>query len=302
MLENIKKALGGILPPVFAKSEYTENFKNSVAGLENVLNMYNNLIILNKDNNLKNLNLDKFEFLNLINKDLKLGKNNPYDVMSEIHFFINGLVKEQTKILTQVEKDLSENSVDTVTDVKSAVMFKILDDFYFFTSYLTDLALVITTEITMFMKEDYESEWLTEKKKSSIRGETYNFINLYRVYTSVNIVEEIKKLPDLQIDLKGTGNDRMIESSLTINKHKILGNFASGFTGNPIYHIRKMLVDRDMENLKLLEEKKKMLEYKILEIKTANKDGKLEDGKYTRAVKNIEDMISTLEYKIEKLK
>lgn len=72
------------------------------------------------------------------------------------------------------------------------------------------------------------------------------------------------------------------------------------FVGNPIYHIRLWLVDRDIEKYNANKDKKEMLELKVLSLKMAKNDPGADTNKLDKQIAYYEEKISDLNYKIER--
>ena len=74
----------------------------------------------------------------------------------------------------------------------------------------------------------------------------------------------------------------------------------STFIGNPIYHLRLLLVDLQMLRLETLKERKRILELKVLELKQKETTGKV-DPKLKQQIQYYEDKIKKVNMKIDKI-
>jgi hypothetical protein len=79
----------------------------------------------------------------------------------------------------------------------------------------------------------------------------------------------------------------------------VYGTAISGFIGNPIFHIRMWLVDKEIEKYEALKTRKKILEGRILELKLG-KDATSEKTKkaidvFEKDILKIDDKIHRIE-------
>jgi len=74
---------------------------------------------------------------------------------------------------------------------------------------------------------------------------------------------------------------------------------ATNFIGNPIYHLRLFLVDLSLMRLENLKEKKRLLELKLLELKS-RQSGDINNEKLRKQIEFYEEKLNKLDMKIKK--
>lgn len=74
----------------------------------------------------------------------------------------------------------------------------------------------------------------------------------------------------------------------------------ASFIGNPIYHLRLLLVDLEMLRLETLKERKRVLELKVLELKQKETTGKV-DPKLKNQIQYYEEKITKVNIKMDKI-
>ena len=77
-------------------------------------------------------------------------------------------------------------------------------------------------------------------------------------------------------------------------------DIVASFIGNPIYHLRILLVDLQMLRLETLKERKRILELKVLELKQKETTGKV-DPKLKQQIQYYEEKIQKVNMKIDKI-
>ena len=73
------------------------------------------------------------------------------------------------------------------------------------------------------------------------------------------------------------------------------------FIGTPIFAIRRWFVDRDVKKYKLLKEKKRLLELKILRLEAQKTGNAKEDSKLSKSIEYYQRVVDDLEYEIVRL-
>jgi len=176
---------------------------------------------------------------------------------------------------------------------------------------ITDLPLILVYLLDRFYINDsnsYSSSVLDEMFKDvtkQIRG----LVELYKFYIKTDIedvINTVGKMPAGK-NLVSTMVLKVLRS-LGFTDNKTLGfinksineGYSLGFTGNPIYHIRKFLVDLQINRLKSLEERKKLLELKLLELKQRLKN-EPENEKLKKQIEYYEKQLALTEEKIRSI-
>ena len=197
--------------------------------------------------------------------------------------------KNANKIEDLISKHGSSVLTNRALTMKDAAILKLVDDIASMVLFTMDFIVCVLGEIneTSFPKIKFK------KCKESIPA----FVELLGVYQKdiTKTITEITKLDDTIINKDA--NASMLDAKL--NNDGIRLNTTKGFLGNPFYHIRMWLVDRDMRKLEDLKEKKKLTELRLMELRV--KDASGSDGDLSKQIEYYEEKISSLEYEIQKL-
>lgn len=106
----------------------------------------------------------------------------------------------------------------------------------------------------------------------------------------------VAKIPDIEID--ETDGEAVI-ASVGINNLDPMGLGRANFNWSPIYHIRLAFNDWRQTEYELLQDEKKLLEYRLMELKDLN-EGK-EDPKLQLAIERYQEMVDDASYKLMKM-
>ena len=154
-------------------------------------------------------------------------------------------------------------------------------------------------DLIYFILVDVKETAIPKIRLDDIRKNSGSFVVLFNYYYKglSKIVKELPRVSDEIVyreDAKPSMMDKLFKS-----KGKLLSLPVSGFNGNPIYHIRMWLVDKEMERYELLKEKKKLIELKLLDLKLQAQNES--DPKLKTQIEYYEDKIGKLEYNIKEI-
>lgn len=267
--ESVEEALGNVITGINDEI---------IPSLEAVIKDSDDSVI--KDNQfIKNLSKltvrtkDNKEYLNVLLKLLK------------------EITSEANDITKLVDKDLSAYITSKGSTAKDIAIMKLVSDIAALAFYIQDLI--------YFILVDVKETAIPKIRLDDIRKNSGSFVVLFNYYYKglSKIVKELPRVSDEIVyreDAKPSMMDKLFKS-----KGKLLSLPVSGFNGNPIYHIRMWLVDKEMERYELLKEKKKLIELKLLDLKLQAQNES--DPKLKTQIEYYEDKIGKLEYNIKEI-
>lgn len=216
-----------------------------------------------------------------------------YKALERIQLFFTQVSKSQKDIKSLVEKHCSEVITNKELKAKDAAIVKFLTDIYTITSY--------TLDFVYFIIVDEKHSELPKFKFKKIKEGMANYITLLKSYSKFydEMVSDIAKMDDDSISVDMTTAQQQMKEMVLAKKSKLTSFPFSSFIGNPIYHIRMWLVDKEIEKLEALKLKKQLIELKVHELRLNNDGGK--DPNLAKQIAYYEDKLASIEYKIEKI-
>ena len=237
----------------------------------------------------KSSKITKSEIFNLTKELIKINGGKSKNIISDLESLFTEIGKNVNSIEQLISKHTSSVLTNKVMGVKDAAILKLVDDIGSLTLFSMDYVACLLANVndTAFPKIKFK------KLKEGIPG----FINLVLGYNGKlkEIINNISKLDDTSIN--SDTNEGMIGIKLKNNGIDLLT--PNGFINNPFYHIRMWFVDREIEKLEALKDKKKLIELRIMELKIEEKSGS--DGDLSKQIEYYEDKLAAIEYKIQKL-
>lgn len=268
-----------------------KSFIKSVDFLYNSLNLETIPAI----ENFAKANIDKINkstFLKNAYKLMGIKGNNTQATERLKEFFIE--VADSEKLVRKEVQSVRDVVVDKLTSVKEATLIKIVEDFNFLNLYVMDF-------LYMALVEGGDTDY-PKVKIREIHEAVPTFVQIYKFYSNgkiPGILKEIDDLPDINLNSTDNGGEGFLDTIVSKFKFLKLLPATNGFIGNPIYHIRMWLVDREIAKYELLKEKRKELELKILELRY--KDQGVKDPSIKQQIEYYENKLSRVEYDIAKI-
>ena len=268
-VDNIFKSINDTILPTFAELSASLKEKDALK----VIRDNKQLALFSK---LADLHTDNFKTIEHIHKTYKNLKASEADVRKVISFHFPKLIVSDT------------------VKARDAAIVKLVQDLNALNMYTMDFLYYIMLDINETMYPKIKLRRLQEGLGS--------YVNLYKVYSKPleKLLVDIVKMSDEEIP---SNLDKAIldMKELQLAKHGSMPKFPlNGFIGNPIYHIRLWLVDRDFKKLEALEQKKQLIELRLMELKLEARGEK--DPNLTKQIRYYEEKLTGLEYDIEKLK
>ena len=200
-------------------------------------------------------------------------------------------IYKNNKVLKDiVMNELPEHITDSTMTVKQAAIIKTVADINAFITYTMDFLYYIT------INGESSDSSMPDIKIKQIKDGLPVYANMVASYVHYDKI--IKELPTYSDALVMVDNSKVTLLERVLGKTNtslaMLPN-ANGITG-VIYWFRIRLADRDISELEAIKEKKRLLELKLLDLKTqANNEP---SDKLDKAITYYEEKISKIEYDV----
>ena len=181
----------------------------------------------------------------------------------------------------------------TVTG-QSGVVIKVVTDVSSMATYVLDF---LNFALSMESDSGKMSKVQIERVKSGMGV----FMELFKVYNnSFKIIE--KELPNVSTEILNFDQPNLGMLNILLAKTGKLIKIPTshGFVGNPIYHIRLWMMDREIEKYEANKDKKRLLEMKVLGLNMDKEADGVDKNKINKQIEYYEEKIQDLEYKIAK--
>ena len=256
----------------------------------NILPVLNNVLELDKGV------LNKNKTLTAINKLSNTRFTDNVDLINKIkEFFLEIQDNKDTLIATIKSNCPSVITVKTLT-FKQAATLKVVND-------LTSMSLFVLDLVNAFLalETGNGTSNLSKAQLASLDACSRDFVAVFDSYYK-KLNKLIKDLKDVSAELINQSESDTTNNiiSSTNGKQIDLPSDTNGFLGNPIYHIRMWFVERSLAKLQILEDKKKLIELRIQQIRANEKN--LPDEQIAKMINYHEEELSNIEYKITKIK
>lgn len=236
----------------------------------------------------KNIKLSEISFLD--KTSLAADFKDVSKLVIKINSVLDGILANRDDLEDYVSKIPNTISTAGIT-TNQALSINVIDNLRFF--------IEMTGDILLYIAEQYngtDDSAFTVKITRLKKNLLYDYYNILTGYSNFKTV--IVDLDNMVIN----NNNDMVESVLSEKDVNVVGrteHLVKGFVGNPIYHIRIWLVNRDIANIKVLEKKKEYVELLLaeLELKQSNQY----DATIETSIENAKALINEYEDKIEKL-
>lgn len=236
----------------------------------------------------KNIKLSEISFLD--KTSLAADFKDVSKLVIKINSVLDGILANRDDLEDYVSKIPNSISTTGIT-TNQALSINVIDNLRFF--------IEMTGDILLYIAEQYngtDDSAFTVKITRLKKNLLYDYYNILTGYSNFKTV--IVDLDNMVIN----NNNDMIESVLSEKDVNVVGrteHLVKGFIGNPIYHIRIWLVNRDIATIKVLEKKREYVELLLaeLELKQSNQY----DATIEASIDNAKALINEYEDKIEKL-
>ena len=228
------------------------------------------LVMLDSNSNLEVIK--RSVLLSNINKLAKLGAKDNIELVSILLERFKVYEKKCQDLEELVENNLSKYTANTGTSLKDITILKVIEDISDMTLYTLDI-------IDYVLLNGGDSDNYPAAKIKYIKEGIYSYVKLLDYYTReklTSIIRTIPKLSDKAVDIQNSKKS-MVMTLFGKMDNDVDNLPINGFIGNPIYHIRLYMVDKEIEKYKILKDKNKLIELRILELKAKEQNASDEE-------------------------
>lgn len=289
-IADVKLGLVEYLPATFNKSELIETFKESLNFLKINITLAKDVGELVVDDN-----ISEYPLL----KTLLTYNGIKGDKVVIAMMFILGLLNNLDDNSRDIEKELL-NLPDVVVKnnilLSSAMLFKLVNDYYFINRYIT--------ELLNYVVDIYGNSKRDDKREIDMKNLSDNELSFLKLTKFLSEDDKFAKnfssnYPEVIIELGSKDSEPFLDTIIKKIKGKgAINILSSGFKYNPIYQIGKMIIDSRVKKAKTLKERQDMLKFKIIEAQTLNEEGKIDNEKMKKAIAKYQEEIDKAEYEI----
>lgn len=236
--------------------------------------------------------LSKNKFLSNSFSLMGIKSSNSLDGVKELRDMFQDIMSYEQKI-DKLILNMNNVLLDKNTSLKDGTIVRVIEDLTFMSLYVLDFL--------YYSILDESDTNFTKKKIEVIKNELPEFIKLVKYYNKniKNILDEILELPDVPVSISQTDSSSMLDTFLKKIKKISFIPTANGFVGNPIYHFRMWLVDREIRKYEALKDRKEALELRLMELRYQESGSTDENIK--ERIAYFEEKISKIEYEIAKI-
>jgi hypothetical protein len=244
-------------------------------------------------NDPKNTNKISDSILNILTQTGNIKHKNNVDIFKDIKATMVTILNSKADIVDLINNELSDYVTDNKPKAKDLAIIRLINDISHISLYLPDLIYILIM--------DNNDNDVPTKRIKEIRGDAGSFAEIYKAYSGnklKTVIEDITNIGDVEIDPNVSKSIMGVALSKSgkLAKLPVINNFIN----NPIYHIRMSLVDREIRQYEALEEKKRLIELRVMELKL--KQNEKDTPKLRKQIQYYEDKIAAIEYQLFKIK
>lgn len=282
MIKNLLKFVSDLPQQILKKDDMIDEIDNIYSNIRlNIKPMTELVIALAKKQ--KSARLSEINFLAKTSIDAEY--KDVLKLVIKINSILDGILAGRDDLegyISDMPKQISTNGITT----NQALSLNVLDNLRFFIELTGDILIAIVEHYN-----DVKEPVFTEKISRAKKNLLYDYYNIITDYASFKSV-----LVDLDNMVITNNNTAIVENVLSDRGVNVVSR---GFVGNPIYHIRIWLVNRDIAKIKVLEKKKEYVELLLAELEL--KQSRQYDASLDESIENAKALINEYEDKIEKL-
>lgn len=279
--------------PHIDKNQVIEDLRVTSGELDNfVIPSYKHGVDFFKTNKLKSTKSQSLSDIFYRNFDMQGGSKQP-SVIGEVAKRLP-FIKENTDYILKIAEELYERDIiNEGLTAKKAVVLRAAGNLSFVSRFSIDLLnLLYVNEAIEVNAEIEESMQLSPASIKHVETNIAAFARLVSDYGIPNkkFSSIILETPDIIINSKTESAVRGLYNEQDIDRFSNV--FKSGFTGNPIYHIRLVVAEWQSSRYKANKDKKKMLELRLLHLKLLNE--KKNDAKLEQEIEYIQSRVDKI--------
>jgi len=276
-----------ISEPTINKNDTIDQITITINSIENVViptleDMLEKVEIIEYNHDASRLFAKRFNALGVVGSEpvevIGNLKNYLMEVQTGLELLLVKITKEMPKTITNRSASssiiIAVNIINTMSD---SVLF--LQDFLFYV-----------------VNEACDFDNIARKRKDNV----VDNIGVFRVAYDKTKDDFIKTIKDLD-RMEEIHVDEMEESTysdiLLTNKNLLIPN---GFVGNPIYHFRKWLIEKDVGKMEALEDKRRIIRNQLDMLKLKQNDSHSDE--LEKAIDYYESKLNKVDKEMERLK
>lgn len=288
--------LGGIIDTIkgFFRTVKKEKIYDYI---DYLFNHINSTLLPAFDTVIKSKNLDAVKqnkFFPIIYKGANIKAVDNYKALEQLREIFVEISKQEGNIRKLVEENIPEVITNKAMRIKDAAILTVIRDLTSMLSYTLDLLYYIIV--------DESVSDLPKIKFKRIKEGVATYVTLLNTYGKdfKKYIKDIENVSTEVIEVKeNLEKDMALLEKVVGNTGKMIMIPAQNFVGNPIYHIRMWLVDKEIALYEGLKVKKEMVELKIHELQLEQQGGS--DKDLRKQIEYYENKLANIEYKIEKI-
>jgi len=205
-------------------------------------------------------------------------------------------IKENTEyILKQIEEIMERDIINEGLTARKAILVRAVECLSFVSRFSIDLLNVVyvkeALEVNAELQESLEMSPAVVKHVDSHIAKFATIISDYGI-PNKDLSKIIMEIPEVIVNSKTANSIQGIYKEKDIDP--FTASYISGFTYNPIYHIRLTIAEWQANRYKANKDKKKMLELRLLHLKLLN--DKKADPKIEQELNYIQNRIDKIEH------
>lgn len=261
--------------------DYTiDNIKNNIIPIIDSLTSNRNIGVLKS-----NQRLSKF------GKDVDFKGSNPYNILENLSNFFHRAVNKSGELQDNINRYLSATLSSKAVTARDATILRIVSD-------LSSVSLYTLDFLYLCLLGNNKSNFPNAHNKTVEEG-YINYCSLIRTYNK-DLEKNISTIKEVSLENINFESDNAILDSMLGNTGKLLNLPVKGFVGNPFYHFRMWLVDREHKKYEANKEKKRLLELRLLALQAEKDKSGVDLNKLNKQIEYYEDLIADTEFAIAK--
>lgn len=177
-------------------------------------------------------------------------------VLEKVDKYLEAVLKNKKEI----EKIINESLTDTIDakslNFKQMAVINLVNDIEDIAEFTNDL-LCVLADMSVNENNMKTTYLITAKHSQNLKDGSAGFMEKISEKDLLDKIKKIRELPDVQV-YDALDNGLPVEQIASKDQ-------VDRFIGNPIYHIRKMVVEYDLDKAKKLREQKNFLECVLIE-------------------------------------
>lgn len=279
------------LPSTLKKTDVIDGIRVADAAYSNTVNplLEEMLVKVNDDE----FNISDAVISNIV-KESGMRANNASQFLDELTKYFVMVTDTSSELIDQIDSNMGDVVTrDTVT-FKQATLLRISNYYTTIPLFIVDVFdyIVATSKI-----DGKELDKVTKHKYKDLVMASRDFgasLKFFKEHGK-SLKRDIGKISNGIV--LGENSDNGISDGINRNT---IASFITGFIGNPIYHFRTWLVDRDADKYKMLEERKKLVAARIVQLE-AKRQGE-DSPRINKQIEYYKNRLATMEYTAQELR